>query len=204
MSESTEDRRGAIAYHISFPQWIFERDPGKWCPEVRVGSLMTASTEVCRVSFGALWAELKKMKKNGAYATFEGALGRARQWATKSNSPKPSRNRSARTLGRALAPRFVGPARNPCGKAHARTAISTRAIAQYHTGATTGPRMEPFQASPLKWSLLCLPTPGFVLPARYFHREERACMLKFGARLGAGRTCSMNRPGSSAAICGNG
>ena len=53
-------RRGAIAYHISFPTWIFEWDPGKWCPEVRVGSLMTASTGVCRVSFGALWAELKK------------------------------------------------------------------------------------------------------------------------------------------------
>ena len=140
------------------------------------------------------------MKKNGAYATFEGALGRTRQWATKRNSPSCSRNRSARTLGRALAPRFVGPARNPLWKAHARTAISTRAIAQYHTGATTGPRMEPFPASPLKWSLLCLPTPGFVLPARYFHREERACMLKFGAR--AGR--SIDGPQSRVAGGGNG
>ena len=140
------------------------------------------------------------MKKNGAYATFEGALGRVRQWATKSNSPKFSRSRSGRALARALAPRFWAAARNPCGKAHARTAISTRAIAQYHTGATTGPRMEPFQASPLKWSLLCLPTPGFVLPARYFHREERACMLKFGAR--AGR--SIDGPQSRVAGGGNG
>ena len=140
------------------------------------------------------------MKKNGAYATFEGALGRARQWATKSNSPNLSRNRSARTLGRALAPRFVGPARNPLWKAHARTAISARAIAQYHRGATTGPRMEPFQASPLEWSPLCLPTPVFVLPARYFHREERACMLKFGAR--AGR--SIDGPQSRVAGGGNG
>ena len=78
-----------------------------------------------------------KNKKNGAYATFEGALGRVRQWATENKSPKVSRNRSARTLGRALAPRFVGPARNPLWKAHARTAISTRAIAQYHRGAIT-------------------------------------------------------------------
>ena len=129
-------------------------------------------------------------------------MGRARQWATKSNSPNLSRSRSgrARALARALAPRFWAAARNPLWKAHARTAISTRAIAQYHTGATTGPRMEPFQASPLKWSLLCLPTPGFVLPARYFHREERACMLKFGAR--AGR--SIDGPQSRVAGGGNG
>ena len=141
-----------------------------------------------------------KNEKKWRVRHFRGCFGRARQWATKSNSPSFGRNRSARTLGRALAPRFVGPARNPLWKAHARTAISTRAIAQYHTGATTGPRMEPFQASPLEWSPMCLRTPGFVLPARYFHREERACILKFGAR--AGR--SIDGPQSRVAGGGNG